>query len=58
MERIDEESRPPAAVSAMAMVSLRSRRREVTSFKVSRSEGGGKWVDASEEELILATVWS
>lgn len=58
MERIDEESRPPAAVSAMAMVSLRSRRREVTSFKVSRREGGGKWADASEEELILAIVLS
>ena len=56
MERMDEERRPPAAVSAMAIVSLRSRRRVVTSFRVSRSEGGGKWVDASEEELILAIV--
>ena len=53
---MDEESRPPAAVSAMAMVSLRSRRSEVTSFRLSRSEGGGKWADASEEELILTIV--
>lgn len=54
---MDEESRPPAAVSAMAMVWLREWRIEVTSFKVSRSAGGGKWAEASEEEeLILAIV--
>ena len=50
---MDEERRPPAAVSATAMVWLRSWRRVVTSFRMLRMEGGGKWAEASEE-LILA----
>lgn len=57
MDKMDEESRPPAAVSAMAMVWLREWSSEVTSFRVLRSAGGGKWAEASEEEeLILAFV--
>lgn len=42
MERSDELIRPPAAVSAMLMVSPRDLRREVTSSKIGRMALGGK----------------
>lgn len=42
MESSDELIRPPAAVSAMLMVSPRDLRREVTSSKIDRMALGGK----------------
>ena len=42
MERIEELMRPPAAVSAMLMVSPRDLRRDVTSSKTGRMALGGK----------------
>lgn len=51
MERMEEERRPPAAVSAMAMVSERDFRRSVTSVRRARRLGGGK---ASAEVVICA----
>ena len=42
MERSDELIRPPAAVSAMLIVSPRDLRRVVTSSKIGRMALGGK----------------
>lgn len=42
MERIDELMRPPAAVSAMLMVSPRDLRSDVTSSRIGRMALGGK----------------
>lgn len=42
MDRMDELMRPPAAVSAMLMVSPRDLRRDVTSSKIGRIALGGK----------------
>ena len=42
MERIEELMRPPAAVSAMLMVSPRDLRRDVTSSRIGRMALGGK----------------
>ena len=42
MERIDELTRPPAAVSAMLTVSPRDLRRDVTSSRIGRMALGGK----------------
>lgn len=54
MERMEEERRPPAAVSAMAMVSERDFRRSVTSVRRARRLGGGK---ASADVVIFAVVF-
>ena len=42
MERIEELMRPPAAVSAMLMVSPRDLRRDVTSSRIGWMALGGK----------------
>ena len=42
VDRIDELMRPPAAVSAMLMVSPRDLRRDVTSSRIGRMALGGK----------------
>ena len=48
--RIDELMRPPAAVSATLMDSLRSLRRVVTCWRISRiSEGGNSGEDVEED---------
>ena len=44
MDRIDELMRPPAAVSAILIVSPRDLRRDVTSSRIRRMALGGKSV--------------
>lgn len=54
--RMEELMRPPAAVSAMLTDSLRSLRRVVIWWRMSRSSGGGKsGVELGED--IVAVWW-
>lgn len=52
MDKIDELIRPPAAVSAMLMVSPRDLRRDVTSSRIGRMALGGK----SETDVVVAIL--
>ena len=54
MESSDELIRPPAAVSAMLMVSPRDLRREVTSSKIGRMALGGK---SETDDVDMVRCW-
>ena len=54
MESSDELIRPPAAVSAMLMVSPRDLRREVTSSRIGRMALGGK---SETDDVDMVRRW-
>ena len=56
--RMDEDMRPPAAVSAMEIDSLRSLRRVVMRLRISRISVGGKSVDADMLRMYVVAGWS
>lgn len=55
MERMDELMRPPAAVSAMLMVSPRDLSRDVTSSRIGRMALGGKSEAADVVDMLRCT---
>lgn len=56
VDRMLEEIRPPAAVSATAIFWLRVLRRVVTSSRIGRRDGGGKWVEESSGVVVVVIV--
>ena len=56
VERMQEEMRPPAAVSAMETVSPRDLRREVISERMGRRAAGGKSVDGVGVDIVWVTA--